>query len=663
MKQQFLGDVTLDVTNRFVVMAGIELPPERVLLVVNVTAGFVYHNLTDTHTAYVRTFGGNTIIEFEPFADCELHQNSDHVAIFYEDGVDLGALVRSKSDETQTLLGDFKNEVAAKMPALFNGRVPVDVGGDDSPLPVSAAALPLPLGASTETTLSAISTRMGLSTDAPWSGGGTGYVIPILKALFGQLGFGQKVASSSHSVVVATDQTAIPVSNESLTSLGDPVTGAVGSRVDQAAPTLIANSSIVSLVKSIWNAITSESAVMQSKIGAESSAVQAALNTEAGEIQTVISTESSNVQGKLLDSSDAIVNKIGSESAAVQASLAADLEGVQTTVETESGNVRISLDAQGSAVIAKLGVESTAIQTKIEQILTDDLRDSIVTKIGLESAAVRTQLDVESGELQMVLATESSNVQGKLLDYGDAIVNKVGSESTAVQTKLDAESGEIQTVIATESGNVQTKLLEYKDDIVNTLQAVSTELQTKLNTESSELQSVLETQSLAIQTKMDQILVDDFKNQIVAAINTQGDEIQLKLNTEGDELRSDVALLDAKLPASLGAKSAAASLSVAFASDQALSVSSGVDVISGSTPHVNVGVMALSSAPRKYLLIQNHSDGPIWVNFGAPVTSSTLRIDGGGAIVFEGTFIPSDEIHLVGTDVGAAHQSYCIIWA
>ena len=106
-------------------MLGIEVPPERVLLVVNSTVGFVYHNFAIEPNGDISISGGNTIIVFPPYKDCDTHRNTDALSIFYDDGVDLGKLIKDESDqtqalvqaefnETQTLLTAFKEEVKAE---------------------------------------------------------------------------------------------------------------------------------------------------------------------------------------------------------------------------------------------------------------------------------------------------------------------------------------------------------------------------------------------------------------------------------------------------------------------------------------------------------------------------------------------------------------------
>jgi hypothetical protein len=92
-------------------LSGIEIPPERLAVVINSTVGFVYHNIEHEPTATVAVSGGDTTIVFPQYKDCSTHRNSDALSIFYDDGIDLGQLIKDESDETQTLLTAFKTGV------------------------------------------------------------------------------------------------------------------------------------------------------------------------------------------------------------------------------------------------------------------------------------------------------------------------------------------------------------------------------------------------------------------------------------------------------------------------------------------------------------------------------------------------------------------------
>jgi len=117
MKQQYKGTHTFDVASRTITLLGIEILPERLLLVVNSTVGFVYHNFAADPNADITISGGNTVIVFPQYKDCDAHRATDALSIFYDDGVDLGQLIQTESDETQVLLTDFKTEVKSEFDA------------------------------------------------------------------------------------------------------------------------------------------------------------------------------------------------------------------------------------------------------------------------------------------------------------------------------------------------------------------------------------------------------------------------------------------------------------------------------------------------------------------------------------------------------------------
>ena len=161
-----------------------------------------------------------------------------------------GVATETKQDTGNTSLAS----IDSKLPALSGGRVPVDIGGSGSititsgtvtvsneveikndvgnPVPVSASSLPLPTGAATESTLSALNTKVPANltvTATRLLVDGSGVTQPIsaaslplpsgaatettLSALNGKLGsLGQKLMTGSAPVVIASDQSAIPAS-------------------------------------------------------------------------------------------------------------------------------------------------------------------------------------------------------------------------------------------------------------------------------------------------------------------------------------------------------------------------------------------------------------------------------------------------------------------
>jgi hypothetical protein len=87
---------------------------------------------------------------------------------------------------------------------------------------VSAASLPLPSGAATETSVAATATAIGAPADAAaGSDGATASLIALVKRLLGKIPtVGQAAMAASQPVALASDQTAIPVTPDATTATG-----------------------------------------------------------------------------------------------------------------------------------------------------------------------------------------------------------------------------------------------------------------------------------------------------------------------------------------------------------------------------------------------------------------------------------------------------------
>jgi len=203
VKQQFTGNYTLDVASRIITLSGIEIPQDRLALIVNSTVGFVYHNIEHEPVAQVsivpsstggllsaagydaidgfdgdytlyhdgldkggvinivsgvitivnpgngysagfaNTVGGtrfvvaidpsyNTTVVFPRYKDCENHQNTDALSIFYDDGVDLGQLIKDESDQTQGIFPNIQSELEEANATLSAFKVEAKSESDET---------------------------------------------------------------------------------------------------------------------------------------------------------------------------------------------------------------------------------------------------------------------------------------------------------------------------------------------------------------------------------------------------------------------------------------------------------------------------------------------------------------------------------------------------
>jgi hypothetical protein len=81
--------------------------------------------------------------------------------------------------------------------------------------------------------------------------------------------------------------------------------------------------------------------------------------------------------------------------------------------------------------------------------------------------------------------------------------------------------------------------------------------------------------------------------------------------------------------------------------------------ITGTAPENPTDILTANTG-RNYLLFQNLSEQPIHLSFSGPATTSSLRVDGGGGLVFESGIVPSNAVSILRT---ATNQSYYLTHA
>jgi hypothetical protein len=81
--------------------------------------------------------------------------------------------------------------------------------------------------------------------------------------------------------------------------------------------------------------------------------------------------------------------------------------------------------------------------------------------------------------------------------------------------------------------------------------------------------------------------------------------------------------------------------------------------IPGTAPEDPTDILP-ANAGRSYLLFQNLSEQPIHLSFSGPATTSSLRVDGGGGLVFESGIVPSNAVSILRT---AENQKYYLAHA
>jgi len=84
--------------------------------------------------------------------------------------------------------------------------------------------------------------------------------------------------------------------------------------------------------------------------------------------------------------------------------------------------------------------------------------------------------------------------------------------------------------------------------------------------------------------------------------------------------------------------------------------SAAVSEVTGTAALTSSEVL-VANASRKYLLIQNLSTATMHLSLGGVASTSTLRLDGGASLCFEGNTVATNAIRLIGTVAG---QKYYI---
>jgi hypothetical protein len=125
--------------------------------------------------------------------------------------------------------------------------------------------------------------------------------------------------------------------------------------------------------------------------------------------------------------------------------------------------------------------------------------------------------------------------------------------------------------------------------------------------------------------------------------------------------------LSLKVP-SLGQAAMTASIPVSLSNDHPdVKVRASTSTISSVSAELTTSnsVEALSATPanqsRRYLFLQNISTAAIYVNFTSAATTTSMRLDAGASLSFEGNFVPNNSVNLLRS--GTANQRYFLLHA
>lgn len=162
---------------------------------------------------------------------------------------------------------------------------------------------------------------------------------------------------------------------------------------------------------------------------------------------------------------------------------------------------------------------------------------------------------------------------------------------------------------------------------------------------------------------------------VSGTVTASGSATETTLTSLNNKIPSGLAVNSNRLDVNTGLSIPAAgqttmagSLPVVLASDQSdIGVRGAHGAITTSSAELttsnSVEVLAASSVsnPRRYLFLQNLSTAPIYVNFTNAATATSMRLDAGSSLSFEGNFIPNNSVNLLRSTT--SNQRYFLMQA
>jgi len=276
--------------------------------------------------------------------------------------------------------------INTKTPALVSGRVPVDGSGVTQP--VSAASLPLPTGASTEATLSAMSAK--------------------LPAALGQLAM-----AASLSVAIASDQSTLPVSVASLPLPSGAATeatlAAMSAKLPAALGQLAMAASVSVAIASDQSTLPVSAASLPLPSGAATEATLSALNAKFGALGQALMAGSAPVV-------------IASDQSAIP------ISNLPATADTNLGTP----GASTVRVAAMLGLGSTAVSSSNPLPVSGSKGRSVVTTVRNDYSST----NVTTGAWVQLIASTASEINELSIFDSSGETLELGTGAAAAETRL-----------------------------------------------------------------------------------------------------------------------------------------------------------------------------------------------------------------------------------
>lgn len=475
--------------------------------------------------------------------------------------------------------------ISAQLPATLGAKtiansLAVNIASDQT-VPVSAAALPLPTGAAT----SALQTTGNAS----------------LSSIDGKLNsLGQKASTASVPVVIASDQSALPVSQSGT-----------------------------------WN-VTNISGTVSLPTGASTAANQA---TEISSLATLSTNLTGGAQKtQLVDGSGAVIGPVLTQNSinAIPVYSPPDFGPASQTVSIlDSGTTTVVGFASQSTTIGNPTVGSAA------SFPISSIETVMVSIKGSWTGTLQIEVSMDGGSTYVPRAM---HVVGTTTFASSVTADVVGSVNCTAKTNIRVRA------IAAMTGAATISILE-SDNISNIYVANALKLVDGSSPTSTNQLTIKAASTAALATDTSAVVALNPNTALPTGANTIGSisnisgTVSLPTGAATSALQgtgnTSLASIDGKLN-SLGQKTGAGSVPVVLASDQpTLTVSGRVPLTANSATAVSVGVatglLVSANAGRKGLVLVNLSANTVSLGFGASAVLNT------GITMYPGATFTMDE--------------------
>ena len=343
----------------------------------------------------------------------------------------LGNVETATNNIDSTLATISANQLPASLgQASMANSSPVVIASDQSAVPVSAASLPLPTGAATETTLSAINTKTPALVSGRVPVDGSGVTQPIsaaslplpsgaateatLAAMSAKLpaALGQLAMAASVSVAIASDQSAVPVSAASLPLPSGASTEATLSALNGKFSALGQNNMAGSapvVIASDQSTLPVSAASLPLPTGASTEATLSALNAKFGALGQAAMAASAPVV-------------IASDQTAIP------ISNLPATADTNLGTP----SASTVRVAAMLGLGSAAVSSSNPLPVSGSKGRSVVTTVRNDYSST----NVTTGAWVELIASTASEINELSIFDSSGETLELGTGAAASETRL-----------------------------------------------------------------------------------------------------------------------------------------------------------------------------------------------------------------------------------